>query len=59
VKLDQTCPHCGTTEALGDYCTKCFKTTKPEWVHKPRRGQSREILEKGANRPKESAQVKP
>lgn len=39
MKLDQTCPHCGITEAKGAYCTKCYRPTQPEWVHPSAKGR--------------------
>jgi hypothetical protein len=41
--LDQTCPHCGITEAAGSYCTSCERSTRPEWVHEPIKGH-RDLL---------------
>ena len=35
MKLDQTCPDCGITEALGAYCTKCAQATQEGWIHRP------------------------
>ena len=34
--LNQTCPHCQITEAMGGYCTSCERPTQPDWVHRKR-----------------------
>jgi methionyl-tRNA synthetase len=31
--LNQTCPTCHVTEAMGGYCTSCERPTLPEWIH--------------------------
>jgi methionyl-tRNA synthetase len=37
---EQTCRHCRITEAKGSYCTRCLRPTKPDWIHKSRKGNS-------------------
>jgi methionyl-tRNA synthetase len=54
--LDQTCPHCQITEAMGGYCTACERPTLPEWTHPPKRSpRQRATAERfAATRRKES-----
>jgi hypothetical protein len=36
-RLSQRCPGCGTVEAAGSYCTRCYRPTgAAEWFHQER-----------------------
>jgi hypothetical protein len=36
-RLSQRCPGCGTVEAAGSYCTRCYRPAGPdEWIHQER-----------------------
>jgi methionyl-tRNA synthetase len=56
-KVDQTCPHCGITEAGGAYCTRCLARTETWWLHPPKRSEAQRATTAfaGAHRSKESA----
>jgi len=32
--VSQRCPHCGTVEAPGGYCTRCLAESDPSWLFK-------------------------